>query len=135
MRFTVFAQSLTSRLATILSAWVWILLIAVPAQATLFRDGLSVSEYEGATEAVVRADAAVPTVPTVSDVRGPDLGGVVGGLVASLRYTGAGQAPLVRYNLSNGREHLGWLAESCGPLQDRGCSSCLGSTNWIANST
>jgi len=100
-----FAHPTSARLRSWWGVLVWVALQLGldpgQSQAGWGRDGLSVSEYEGATLAAVRADAAVPTV---SYVRGPDLGGGVGGLVASLRYSGAGQAPLVRYNLSNGRE-------------------------------
>ncbi|WP_217699071.1 RHS repeat-associated core domain-containing protein [Prosthecobacter debontii] len=67
--------------------------------AILFSGGLSVAEYEGST---LQTQITTPTVNTVSYVRGPDMGGGVGGLLYSTR-TETGGERKVRYNLSNGR--------------------------------
>jgi RHS repeat-associated protein len=63
--------------------------------AIVFSGGLSLAEYESATE---QSSIADPSLSTVHYVRGPDMGGGVGGLLYSLR---GGSA--AKYNLSNGR--------------------------------
>jgi RHS repeat-associated protein len=62
--------------------------------AIVFSGGLSLAEYESTS---TQTSIANPAVTSVHYVRGPDMGGGVGGLLYSLR----GGAP--KYNLSNGR--------------------------------
>jgi len=67
--------------------------------AILFSGGLSVAEYEGNA---LQTTIATPETSVVSYVRGPDMGGGVGGLLYSVRSETSG-GKKVRYNLSNGR--------------------------------
>ncbi|SKB05534.1 RHS repeat-associated core domain-containing protein [Prosthecobacter debontii] len=60
--------------------------------AVVFSGGLSVAEYEG-----VPGFAVSPEAPSVHYVRGPDMGGGVGGMLYSVR------GSTVKYSLSNGR--------------------------------
>jgi len=96
--------------------------MSTPAQASLCGDGVSVSEYEGAT-----ADAAVEYVrgPDLGGgvggmlyTRGPDMGGGVGGLLYSARReSGTGLQPVsLKYNLSNGRGDIVAQSDSTGAL-------------------
>ncbi|MDZ4324208.1 MAG: hypothetical protein U1A73_04205, partial [Pseudomonas sp.] len=63
--------------------------------AIVFAGGLSLAEYETATAQTTIVD---PLVSTVHYVRGPDMGGGVGGLLYSVR-----NSSTTKYNLSNGR--------------------------------
>lgn len=78
----------------------------------VFSGGLSVAEYEGFSPEQTRMDASRPSV---SYVRGPDLGGGVGGLVASLRVAPGSVTATPRYNVSNGRGDI--VAQSDGQGQ------------------
>ncbi len=55
--------------------------------------GLSLAEYESSTG----TGSFTPTIPTVHYVRGPDMGGGVGGMLYSIGNSG------IKYSLSNGR--------------------------------
>jgi|GEM_PF-1762997 len=61
--------------------------------AIVFAGGLSLAEYESSSGA-----AFAPETPTVHYVRGPDMGGGVGGMLYSVR-----EGSTVKYSLSNGR--------------------------------
>lgn len=66
----------------------------LPAQTTtlVFSGGLSLAEYESSTPGAITAHA-----PTVHYLRGPDMGGGVGGMLYSIR------GSTLKYSLSNGR--------------------------------
>lgn len=66
--------------------------------AILFSGGLSTAEYESS---FLQTTLAAPQAGLVHYVRGPDMGGGVGGLLYTLRTEGAGRK--LRYNLNNGR--------------------------------
>ncbi|MES2735661.1 MAG: RHS repeat-associated core domain-containing protein [Verrucomicrobiota bacterium] len=68
---------------------------SLPAQTTaiVFAGGLSLAEYDSATPAPF-----TPGSPTVHYLRGPDMGGGVGGMLYSIR-----DGDTLRYSLSNGR--------------------------------
>ncbi|MES2506455.1 MAG: RHS repeat-associated core domain-containing protein [Verrucomicrobiota bacterium] len=68
---------------------------SLPAQTTaiVFAGGLSLAEYDSATPAPF-----TPGSPSVHYLRGPDMGGGVGGMLYSIR-----DGNTLRYSLSNGR--------------------------------
>ena len=76
--------------------------------AILFSGGLSTAEYESTA---LQTDLSEAETVGVQYVRGPDMGGGVGGLLYSVRSeTSGGQK--IRYNLSNGRGDI--VAQSDG---------------------
>ena len=78
--------------------------------AVIFAGGLSVAEY-GYTGATLEAQ------PTVEYVRGPDLGGGVGGLLYSLRSAGGNVfQPVPKYNYPNGRGDVVAQADQGGAV-------------------
>jgi RHS repeat-associated protein len=78
--------------------------------AVIFAGGLSVAEY-GYTGATLQ------TQPTVEYVRGPDLGGGVGGLLYSLRSAGGNVfQPVPKYNYPNGRGDVVAQADQGGAV-------------------
>ncbi len=82
---------------------------AEPAKSTavVFSGGLSLAEYESqATQTTI----ASPSQSTVRYVRGPDMGGGVGGLLYSRR------AQAVKFNLSNGRGDIVAQSDTSGAL-------------------
>ncbi len=82
---------------------------AEPAKTTavVFSGGLSLAEYESTT---AQATIASPGQSTVRYVRGPDMGGGVGGLLYSRR------AQAVKFNLSNGRGDIVAQSDASGAL-------------------
>lgn len=75
--------------------------------AVVFSGGLSLAEYESqATQTTI----ASPSQSTVRYVRGPDMGGGVGGLLYSRR------AQAVKFNLSNGRGDIVAQSDTSGAL-------------------
>jgi RHS repeat-associated protein len=75
--------------------------------AVVFSGGLSLAEYESTT---AQATIASPGQSTVRYVRGPDMGGGVGGLLYSRR------AQAVKFNLSNGRGDIVAQSDTSGAL-------------------
>jgi RHS repeat-associated protein len=80
--------------------------------AISFSEGLSVAEWEttGGTGPVVSGPA------TVQYVRGTDMGGGIGGMLYSLRESGPGLQPVVKYDLSNGRGDVVAQSDATGSL-------------------
>lgn len=96
--------------------------------AVVFSGGLSVAEYERASNTAITgvATTTTPTVPTVEYGRGQDMGGGVGGLLHTQRNplnasnvavnpTTSVPATL-RYNLSNGRGDIVAQSDKSGAL-------------------
>jgi RHS repeat-associated protein len=96
--------------------------------AVVFSGGLSVADYERATNtALTDASTTItPTVPTLEYSRGPDMGGGVGGLLGTLRNPlNTSKVPVnpttllpatIRYNLSNGRGDIVAQSDGTGAL-------------------
>ncbi len=71
--------------------------------AIVFAGGLSLAEFDTTTD-------TLPDTPTVEYVRGPDMGGGVGGMLYSMRASGT------KYSLSNGRGDIVAQADSSATL-------------------
>lgn len=96
--------------------------------AVVFSGGVSVAEYERATNTLITGikTTTAPTVPTVEYTRGADMGGGVGGLLSTLRNplntSGVPVNPTttmpatLRYNLSNGRGDIVAQSDGAGAL-------------------
>jgi len=71
--------------------------------ALVFAGGLSLAEFDTTTD-------SLPDTPTVEYMRGPDMGGGVGGMLYSMRASGT------KYSLSNGRGDIVAQADSSATL-------------------
>lgn len=88
--------------------------LAAKHTAVTFSGGLSVAEFDRASNTTI-------SIPTVRCLRGPDMGGGVGGLLYSARLETTGSQPAAlslihKYNLSNGRGDVVAQSDSSGAL-------------------